>query len=196
LALLFVAACACVAPTFSGPTQAAGPQAAATPVLQVTAAGGAAQLTADSATLGDLVYQGLDTASTPGGDVQTLKFTMSSVLFNGLALQGPCESPGPAGTSVRSNTLASTAAAPSPGGMTFWATSVTATTSAGTTTWDLANPPSNPTDPAALPPIALGTLPVTSLVVQLVQATTPAFDIPSSGSAAGALRQFAEFCTP
>ena len=185
LALLFVAACACVAPSFSGPTLAAGPQAAAVP-LALAPAGGVSSLQATSATLTGLVYQDNETASTAAGDVVTMKFTATSALFDGLEVQSGCEAAGPAGTARRSHLLASSALAPAPDGLTFWATSVTGTSAP---VWTPAAPPG----PAGT---ALGDLTIPGLVVQLVQASTPVFHIPSSGSSEGALRQFTEFCTP
>ncbi len=152
---------------------------AAVPVTAPLPASGAT-LTAASAVLGGLVYDGNVTVSTTAGDVPTLKLSSASATLTGLRLDVPCQAvPGLGGISAAVVTP-SASKSTAEKGVTLFARSVTATMAGTTVTWTPAAPP---------PAQQLGDATLTDATVELATMSAPALTLPR-------LRQTTTFCTP
>ena len=142
---------------------------------------GGATLTASSATLNGLVFDGVVTVPTSSGDVRVVKLTSTAAALTNLRLRLPCTAIQGLGAGMQSESVTpngSTAKAAS--GLTLYSPSVTATTAGTTVTWTPDSPP---------PAQALGDTTLTDLTVELTGLTVPAFSVPG-------LRQATSFCTP
>jgi hypothetical protein len=138
-------------------------------------------LTASSAQLTGLVYDGVTTVTTAAGDTQVLRLTSTAATLTDLQLHVPCTVVPDLGSGLAMDAAAapgSTAAAPQ--GITVYATSLAATSAAGPVAWT----------PAAPPPAAqLGDVSLTGLTIDFAGIEAPALSVPG-------LREATSFCTP
>ena len=151
----------------------------AVPVTAPLPASGAT-LTAASAVLGGLVYDGIVTVTTTAGDVPTLKLSSASATITGLRLDVPCQAVQGLGGISAAVVTPSASKSAAEKGITLFARSVTATMAGSTVTWTPDAPP---------PAQQLGDATLTDATVELATLRAPELTMPG-------LRQTTTFCTP
>jgi len=138
-----------------------------------------ATLTASAAQLSGLVYDGTLTVATTAGDVQVLQLTSTSASLTDLQLHVPCTAVPGLGTGMATDATTSAGSTSSaPSGLTLYATSVAATSSAGPVAWTPASPP---------PTAQLGDVALTGLTVDFAGLEAPSLSLPG-------LAQATSFC--
>lgn len=138
-----------------------------------------ATLTASAAQLSGLVYDGTVTVTTAAGDLQVLQLTSTSASLTDLQLHVPCTAVPSLGAGLATDATTSTGStSTAPSGLTLYATSVAATSSAGPVAWTPATPP-----PAA----QLGDVALTDLTVDFAGLEAPSLSLPG-------LAQTTSFC--
>jgi hypothetical protein len=141
---------------------------------------GTSTMTAASAELTGLVYQGVVTVTLPAGDVQVLELTSSAATLTGLGLHTPCTAAAAGGATTTDTLTATGSTSTAAGGLTLYATSIAATVGGSPVTWTPAAPP---------PAEQLGDATLTDATVDLVALSAPSLVLPP-------LRQATSFCTP
>lgn len=160
------------------PAAAVSPADGAPPAVRFGSGG---RLTAGTATLAGLSYAGTVTVTTAAGDMPVLELATRAATLTGLTVDVACTPVPGLGTGLAatiSTPAGSTTSAP--GGLTLYATSLTATASGAPIAWS----------PAAPPPAAqLGDVTVSGLGVDFVGIAAPTLSAPG-------LSQATRFCTP
>jgi hypothetical protein len=151
---------------------------AATPAEQLSGGG---TLTASTAQLAGLVYDGLATVSTPAGDLQAIQLTSSSAALTDLQLHVPCTAVPGLGQGIATDVAtASGSTAAAPDGLTLYATRISAATSAGPVSWTPAAPPTAQ---------QLGDVTLTDAEIDFLGIAVTELSLPG-------LTQATRFCTP
>jgi hypothetical protein len=154
------------------------PQAASglvTPVVAETLPARPATLTAASAELQGLTFDGVVELPSDAGPLSALRLTGTAATLRTLRLHTGC-TPVPAGGGLAVEVAGGGADAASlGGGFTLLAVSVSGTTPAGPVTWT----------PAAPPPAAIGDVALTDLRVELLRLVAATFTLPGLSEAAG-----------
>jgi hypothetical protein len=168
-----IAVCAAVVATLA----TLGPQAASglvTPAAAETVTGRPATLTASSAALQGLAFDGVVDLPSAAGPLPALRLTGTTATLRTLRLHTGC-TPVRAGAGLAVEIAGGGAdAAVLGGGFTLLAVSITGTTPAGPVSWT----------PAAPPPAVIGDVALTDLRVELLRLVATTFTLPGLSEAA------------